>query len=785
MAPSRWAIRWVPGRIRVHKVMPFWARFDRMGDGMAVGTRMKVVRIPDEDLAASFAVRWGVRPSQLERPVPRPSDIPRTALIDRIRASSARLTTICAPPGYGKTTLAAQYVDLDDRRSAWLSITEDSDKTALARMLALASSAVLPIDATLLEELTAARPRRSLITAGLCASVAQAPDPFLLVVDDVHVLSDPATIALLAAVAGEVPPGSEIVLVSRNLAAFSLAGTRVHEDLFELDAEDLRLEVGDADLLLRRAGATDLGSDEVAALTEQTEGWAVGLYLAALSRRSGSAIDGAPAFGGDDRFVTDYVRENILARLPEDEVGFLVRTSVLEELSGPLCDAILEVTGSGARLEALEGANLLVVPLDHRRERFRYHHLLRDLLRAELEHRSPELVPALYARASAWCEEQGAYDLAIGYARAGHLPERVAHLFERYGQRAYFSGRAADVLAWMSWLDEHGSMEDHPYVAALGGWLMALEGRVFDARRFAETADRSKASRTDEAEGCIALLRAAMCRDGVTSAVGDVRRAATLLPSKSPSIPNQRLWRGLLEVVRGDRESAERSFRSCVELGTELGTAPATSVALAELAILAWAGGDLEHVASRVKEARSVIDEAGLSGYPSSALTYAMAARVALNQGDPGRARGYARGAAGLRGTWTIALPILSLHLRIQLAWSALALAELKDAETYLREIDEIVDECGDLGSLAAEIEAARTQAELLQTSRRGIQALSPAEARLMPLLTTHLSFREIGEELHLSPHTVKTQAISIYRKLGVTSRASAVDMAREIGLLV
>ena len=750
---------------------------------MAVRTQARLE--VDESLVSRFGVRWGVRPWQLQAPLPRDADVPRPGLIERIRSSSAALVTVAAPPGYGKTTFAAAYVGLDPRRSAWLSIDGDGDAVTLARALTLALSPLLPIDDTLLQELTSARPRHSMLVAGLSTSVRNAPDRFLLVLDDLHHLMDPAEIDLVMAIVDETPRGSQVVLVSQSFRAFSLAGVRAHDELLELGAEDLRFGIDDAERLLRSAGVTDLSREEVAALTEQTEGWAVGLYLAALSHASGGPGDAAPSFGGDDRFVADYMRENVLAQLPEDDVDFLIRTSLLEEMTGPLCDAILETTSAGVRLEALEASNLLVVPLDHRRERFRYHHLFRDLLRHELGHRSPELIPVLAARASTWCETEGALDLAVSYAQEGNLTGRVAELIARYGQMAYFTGRADAVLRWFRWLDDHCAIEDHPFVAALGGWAMAMEGRLFDAERWVDAASRSTVTGGDEGEACRLLLLAAMCRDGAQSMREDMERALAILPAMSTWLPNARLVAGLADVLAGDSEAAEGSFRASAELSAGMGTAPASTVALAELAILALARGDVEGAATHAHAARQVIDEGQLHGYATSVLTYAVAARVAVIQGDPVRARRFTQDAADHRALLTVALPTLALQVRIQLLRTALALVDLDRAEAYLEEADDILGACSDLGALADELEAARKQVELLRSSRRGIQPLTPAEARLLPLLTTYLSFREIGEQLFVSPHTVKTQAISIYRKLGVTSRASAVDTARQIGLLV
>ena len=261
-------------------------------------------------------------------------------------------------------------------------------------------------------------------------------------------------------------------------------------------------------------------------------------------------------------------------------------------------------------------------------------------------------------------QEQGEFDLAVSYAQEGCLTGRVAQLIVRYGQRVYFTGRTSTVLGWFTWFEEHGSIEDHPFVAALGGWTMAMEGRPFDTRLWADAATRSKAPRSDEAEGCLLLLRAAMCREGAETMRRHAGRASAILPPLSTWIPNAALMSGLSELLFDDTVAAERSFRACVERGAEMGTVPATSVALAELAVLALTRGNVEDAASLAKEARGLIDDAHLLGHPTSGLAYAVASRIALIQGDPVRARRYAQEAADNRSTLTVALPMLALQVR-------------------------------------------------------------------------------------------------------------------------
>ena len=314
-----------------------------------------------------------------------------------------------------------------------------------------------------------------------------------------------------------------------------------------------------------------VGADDVAALTAQTEGWAVGLYLAARAWNAATSTDAVGTYGGDDRFVADYLRTTMLAGLPSDELDFLMRSSVLDELTGPLCDAALETTGSGARLEALESSNLLVVPLDRRRERYRYHHLLRDLLRMELDHRSPELMAPIAARASVWCEDQGAPDTAVAYAIAAGDVERVASLIARYAHASYYGGRANAVRGWYEWFAAHADVERYPEVAVLGTWLMVLDGRPAEAERWIAASEGASGSLAPEVEGSRSLVKALMCRDGVAVMLEDARRALSVIGPSSAWRTAALLLEGLGLLTSGDPDAATERFRASAEEAAERG----------------------------------------------------------------------------------------------------------------------------------------------------------------------------------------------------------------------
>ena len=260
----------------------------------------------------------------------------------------------------------------------------------------------------------------------------------------------------------------------------------------EIGPDELRLDEAEARQLLRAAGL-DLAHAEVAELTEHTEGWTAGLYLAAISAKaSGAGVEGATGFRGDDHFLADYLRSELLSQLPRDELRFLTRTAVLERMAGPLCDAVLESSDSAAELAALERSNLFVVALDRNEQWYRYHHLFQELLRSELERGEPELVPQLLSRASHWCEANGQPETAIRYAQAaGDVAPRGAtgraQCATDLPQRPRRDRRR---LARMA-RGPTGATEPDAAVAVIGGLIAALWGRPAEAERWADAAERA------------------------------------------------------------------------------------------------------------------------------------------------------------------------------------------------------------------------------------------------------------------------------------------------------
>jgi LuxR family maltose regulon positive regulatory protein len=556
--------------------------------------------------------------------------------------------------------------------------------------------------------------------------------------------------------------------------------------VLEIGPGDLVLSRPEAAALLRSAGVT-LGEDDVAALHQRTEGWPTGLYLAALSLREGGPLGtAAVSFGGDDRLVSEYMRSECLERISQRDRVFLTRTAVLERMSGPLCDAVLELPGSAAILADLARSNLLLVPLDRRNHWYRYHHLFRDMLLAELERLQPELMPVLRGRAADWCQRNGLAEEALEYAIAAGDVDTVAHLVQHLWTPTYRQGRFATLQRWFRWLDERGEMARHPAVAGQIALIAANTGRPAEAERWADMADRRQyqdapGAADPGAEAWAAVARAVLCRRGVKQMSADADEAVQKLAAANIVAPVAALCQGVARILSGDPDGGDASLEDTVRVAEHVGAHEILALALGERSLLAMARGDWGQAEALADQVEAALRRLGME----NVLACAVQARTALHRGDVPAARRQLVSAQRLRPELTYAIPHLAVQARIELTRVHLALTDIAGARTLMREIDELLERRPDLGTLVGQARALRAQLSAdLASSIPGPSSLTGAELRVLPMLTTHLSLPEIGAELFLSPHTVKSQAISIYRKLGTCSRSQAVARSRELGLL-
>ena len=488
--------------------------------------------------------------------------------------------------------------------------------------------------------------------------------------------------------------------------------------------------------------------------------------------------------------MSDYFRTELLSRLPAAEATFLQYTSVLERMSGGLCDAVLQTSGSADQLDALERTNGFVVRLDRRREWYRYHHMFGQLLRNELERSEPDAVAELSRRAMAWCIANGLTEEAVAYGRAAGESGTVADLLEGLLLPLYFDGRLQTAEEWFGWFGDD-ELQQHPVLAVYGAWIRVLTGHPEDAEQLLALADAATPTGpmldgSTTIEPWIAVLRAHMMRDGVDRALADANLALDRLPPGSWWIPGSLRMRGVAHGLLGETAREAEDLEASIAAAQALG-APGDDVPLAQalLALRAARQGAWGKAAERARAAQTIVDEKGLGDYASSALVHAATARVALQEGRHDEARAALARAHRLRPLLDHGLPWLTVEVGLELTRAHLALAEAGAARTILAETERVLELRPDLGSLADQGRELHEQvAATSGPAGAWAMSLTGAELRLLPYLATHLTFPEIATRLFLSRNTVKTEAVSIYRKLGASSRSQAVERAVEVGLL-
>ena len=731
-------------------------------------------------------------PSKLAIPAQRRGSLRRTPLVSQLRGNSAaRYVSVTAPAGYGKTTLLAQWAAKDARPFAWISLDDaDNDPVVLLSYIATALNAVEPVDRRVFRGVSGGETALwSTSVPRLGSAIASVSAPIVIVLDDVHVLTDSRSLDAIDALALHVPAGSLLVFAGRGEVALSLARYRARGELLEIGPADLALTDPQAVALLSDAGV-DVSDGEAHALNERAEGWAAGLYLAALALKAPQGPQGPDQFAGDDRFVTEYLRVEHLVHLKPKEIEFLTRTAVLDRMTGPFCDAVLGRTDSAKMLAALEHANMFVVALDHHSEWYRYHHLFRDMLLAELERREPELAAELHRRAAAWCVENHFPDWAIDHSSAAGDVDSMAQLVAANAFPFYRDGRVATVERWMAAFDEPDLLSRHPAVAVFGAWVSGLRGRPVEAERWAQAVESSDydgpmPDGSPSLRPWAALLRSRLCAQGIDRMRADAEIAIEELSPQSLWMPVALLMRGVGALLAGETEEAVPMLEKAGEAAAVGGATYAGVVAHSELALLALERGDLDAADAELALARGFVGDTEPGEYVVAAILYAAEARLALARGQGARAREALVVAQRLRPMITWALSWFGVQTTLELAQAHLMLNDADGARTLCLEADDLLHRNPELGVLVARTAQLREQlAGFTEQPSGWASTLTTAELRLLPLLTTHLTFREIAERLFVSRNTVKTQAISVYRKLDATSRSEAIERAIELGLV-
>jgi LuxR family transcriptional regulator, maltose regulon positive regulatory protein len=713
--------------------------------------------------------------------------VERARLIELLTATTAPIVLLNAPSGYGKSVLLAQWAAQESRPVKVVRLDgEHNDPVLLVGAVVEALDAIEPLPVAIAESLAGSAPDiENRVLPRLRSALAERDTPFALVLDDLEHIESPASLRAIAAIGRSLPSGSQLVTASRSDPAIPIARLRAHRGLAELGRSELAMNKTECHGLISGLGLEPT-PQQLDVLVRRTEGWPAALYLAGLALSGASDLDRAIAdFAGDDRIVVDYIREEIVSGLSRRRLEFLRRVSIADRVSGSLCDFILERTGSASVLRDLSHSNMLLMPLDRRDEWFRFHTLLRDMLRSELHRIEPGLEAELHTRASIWWGEHGEPDQAIDHAIAAEAFARTGELlwdvFPEYSSR----GRQASIKRW---LDRVGSeaISSHPYLSVVAAYDGVARGSSAEAEHWAAISDDLSATlgtspARQELTTALTLLRATVGRDGVETMVADASAAAEAFGEACPWVAMCSLIEGVGRRLQGQEELArlilgEGARRAAV-------VSPTVQVlCLAQLALIAAREDDWHAAEVYSLQARAQLERSGIDAYPVMCLGWAASALVSSHTGQVARAAGDLRRGLKLLDQLEDFLPWYAIEARVVLARTALRLNDTPLASRLLEEAARLLRPLRDAGLLGSWIDEAAMAVATATAS--GVTDLTPAELRLLQHMPTHLSFPEIAAALFVSANTVKTQAQGVYRKLGVASRREAVDKARWLGLL-
>ena len=718
--------------------------------------------------------------TKLEMPPRREGLVPRAALVSLLAgAQHTRLTMLSAPAGSGKTTLLQQWrLAAADQPFAWLSLEPSDDDpvrfwTCVIEALRMAvpgiggrAEGALRSPGTSLEEV---------VVPLLVNELIELPGRVVLVLDDLHSVADEEIHRSLVAFVERLPATVHLAVATRADPPWPmLPRLRARDQLVELRSGQMRFSEAEAGTYLAALGL-ELTADRVAEIQQRTEGWAAGVQLAGLSLRAYPASeDFVGALAGDSQEIGDYLAAEVLDRVAPEERRFLLRTSILDRMSGDLCDAVIGAEGSAAQLADLDRRNLFVVALDRGRRWYRYHHLFGELLRSRLDVEEPGAAVELHARAAAWLARDGQIAEAIGHAIAAGDEHATAELVAGHWLTFFNQGWLMTVGRWLDALPRELLATEPPLWLARAWTLMDL-GELDEVAAWLEAAPEG-----DEWVGVLRALRLFKLGD-----VGGAARAAgAAVEARSPSS----FWRTVAAVVagvaahwRGRYDEARPALRDAARIAAGEGNALARQYVLGYLALDA-----VEHDGPQAglavlpeppDEQRVGEHFTAMIGHLARGRAAELEGRLAEAERELARASELSRRGAGILERAAAAVA----HARV-----LAALGRREAARARLAQAEELLSGCADAGILALAVSQAGHVPGLAPARPPATAGgeLSDRELAVLRMLHSELSLREIGSELFLSLNTIKTHTRNIYLKLGAGGRDEAVARGREQGLL-
>jgi LuxR family maltose regulon positive regulatory protein len=720
-------------------------------------------------------------------------------LLSLLDAGLARaLTLVVAPAGYGKTELLAAWCRgmSGACAMAWLALdAHDNDPITFWTYVVHALRRAHPdrFGAALAALAVPGSHVLQAITPPLLNELWSMDQTTVLVLDDVHVVEDAVCRDSLRAFLPLLPPTLHLVLVARSAPSqLGLGRLRAQGKLAELGEAELRFTRAEAQALLNSGFGLELSSENVAQLEERTDGWAAGLYLAGLSLREHPDPAGFIAgFRGEHLYVVDYFGSEVLGNLSAVDRDFLAQTAVLDKLSGPLCDALLDTSDASQRLRALATQNLFVFPMDETWQWYRYHPLFRDLLLQDLERRYPERVAGLRRRAVDWFRAAGDATAAVHQAQALRDERLMGDLFLEFALAVGRQGRRVTVTAWLEHLSD-AALAARPALALAAAWSLGLDGRpptlVSRLITLAEAGPDQGPYFWGEPTraAAIALARARFVVDDVGAAVADAETAVAACGD--PGTPAYLLARSVLGqalYLAGRPVEAQQHLEGALRAPSAPHQMPAVSRTMATLALVCLARGDEARAEELARRSVQLVAELGNAGAPNQMLKAVAWGVVLMRLGRLDEAAAVLAQGIEVHLAWLRAWPVMYAMALGALAMLHNARGEPVAAGAWLEEARTALRSCRDPGMLPKQLN--ELEGDLRARPRRPlplVEPLSEAELRILRLMASSLTQREIGQELYLSVNTVKTHTRAIYGKLSVDSRDQAVRRARTLGLI-
>ena len=591
--------------------------------------------------------------TKLYIPPPRAKAVLRPRLIERLNervrvSAGAKLTLISAPAGFGKTTLVSEWIAGCGRHAAWLSLDEgDNDPTRFLTYLVAALQTIVPqLGEGVLQVLQAAQsqppPTESILTA-LLNEITTISDHFILVLDDYHLIDSKAVDNVLTFLLEHLPPQMHLVIATREDPNLPLARLRARCQLIELRAADLRFTPSEAAEFLNQVMGLNLSAEDITALETRTEGWIAGLQLAALSMQGHQDVTSfIQSFTGSHRFVLDYLVEEVLGQQSESVQTFLLRTSILDRMCGPLCEAVLlaplRSTSGQETLEYLEHANLFVVPLDNERRWYRYHHLFADLLRQRLQ--QSDNVAEYHIRASQWYEDNALEVEAFHHAAAANDIERAERLITRGGIPLHSLAAVTAILDWLDSLPKT-VLDARPWLWVRSAALMLMAGQTTGVEARLQAAEAALAGALQHADlddktrdliGQIAAIRAtlALLRYEPEETILQARRALENLHSENQPFRSRAIWTlGFAYQLQGDRAAARQVYTEAIRQAS--GNTYYTVLATTSLGKIQESENQLYQAAETYRRSLQLLSD---QGPPNASEEYIGLARIFYEWND-------------------------------------------------------------------------------------------------------------------------------------------------------